>query len=111
MNIKSAYSFTLQLSSETFLILRRFQRYIIINLHVKYPLSGLNGSSILSTDFEKYVNMKFHENPSSGSSVVSCGQGDIQLDRRTDGRTDRHYEAYSRLFRDFAKAPKPEMLQ
>jgi len=31
--------------------------------------------------FEKYSNIKFHENPSSGSRVVPCGQ--------TDGRTDR----------------------
>jgi len=30
--------------------------------------------------FEKYSNIKFHENPSSGSRVVLCG--------RTDGRTD-----------------------
>jgi len=31
--------------------------------------------------FEKYSNIKFHENPSSGSRVVPCG--------RTDGQTDR----------------------
>jgi len=24
--------------------------------------------------FEKYLNIKFHENPSSGSRVVPCGQ-------------------------------------
>jgi hypothetical protein len=24
--------------------------------------------------FENYINIKFHENPSSGSQVVSCGQ-------------------------------------
>jgi len=30
--------------------------------------------------FEKYSNTKFHENPSSGSRVVPCGQ--------TDGLTD-----------------------
>jgi len=32
--------------------------------------------------FEKYSNIKFHENPSSGRRVVPCG--------RTDGQTDRH---------------------
>jgi len=37
--------------------------------------------------FEKYSNIKFHENPSSGSRVVSCGQ--------MDGQTDRHGEANS----------------
>jgi len=34
--------------------------------------------------FEKYSNIKFHENPSSGSWVVPCG------------RTDRHDETNSR---------------
>jgi len=33
--------------------------------------------------FEKYLNIKFHENPSSGKPVVPCG------------RTDRHDEANS----------------
>ena len=37
--------------------------------------------------FEKYSNIKFHENPSSWSWVVPCG--------RTDGRTERHDEAKS----------------
>jgi len=35
--------------------------------------------------FEKKSNIKFHENPSSGSQVVPCG------------RTDRHDEANSRF--------------
>jgi len=30
--------------------------------------------------FEKYSNTKFHENPSSGSQVVPCGQ----MDKWTD---------------------------
>jgi len=30
--------------------------------------------------FQKYSNIKFHENPSSGSRVVPCD--------KTDGRTD-----------------------
>jgi len=33
--------------------------------------------------FEKYANIKFNENPSSGSRVVPCGQ----TDGRTDGET------------------------
>ena len=37
--------------------------------------------------FEKYSNIKFHENPSRGGPVVRCG--------RADGRTDKHDEAYS----------------
>jgi len=41
--------------------------------------------------YEKYSDAKFHENPSSDSRVVACGQ--------TDGRTDgqRHDEANSRF--------------
>jgi len=39
--------------------------------------------------FEKYSNIKFHENPSSGSRVVPFG--------RTERRTDRHDEAKNRL--------------
>jgi len=35
--------------------------------------------------FEKYSNIKFHENPSSESRVVPCGQ------------TDRHDEANDRI--------------
>jgi hypothetical protein len=42
---------------------------------------------------EKSTNIKFHENPSSGSRVVPCG------------RTDRHDEANSR-FSKFTTAPK-----
>jgi hypothetical protein len=38
-------------------------------------------------NFEKYSNIKFHENLFSGSRVYPCG--------RTDGRTDRHDEANS----------------
>jgi len=42
--------------------------------------------------FEKYINVKFHENPSSGSRAVPC--------RRTD--TTKLIVA----FRNFANAPK-----
>jgi len=39
--------------------------------------------------FENYSNIKFHENPLSGSWGVPCG--------RTDRRTDRHDEADGRF--------------
>jgi hypothetical protein len=35
--------------------------------------------------FEKYSNIKFRANPSSGNRVIPCGQ----TDGRTDGRADR----------------------
>jgi hypothetical protein len=43
--------------------------------------------------FEKYLNIKFHENPSSGSRLVPCG--------RTNGLPDKLRVA----FRNFAEAP------
>jgi hypothetical protein len=49
--------------------------------------------------FQKYSNMKFHENPSSGSRVVPCGQTDGQADT-TELIVD---------FRNFAEAPKNSM--
>jgi hypothetical protein len=47
--------------------------------------------------FEKCSNKKFHENPSSGSQVVSCGRKDGQ-------RTDMTKLIVA--FRNFANAPK-----
>jgi hypothetical protein len=57
-----------------------------IGLRVKYPLflSDFIDSSIFPQIFEK---SSYHESPSSGSRVVSCG---IQTDRWMDGRTDKH---------------------
>jgi len=55
------------------------------DLHVKYPLFllGFNEASTFSADFRKIL--KFHENPSSGKRVISCG------------RTDRRDEANNRF--------------
>jgi len=49
--------------------------------------------------FEKSSNIKFHENPSSGSPVVPYGQ-------RTDGRTDMTKLIVA--FQNFANAPTNE---
>jgi hypothetical protein len=46
--------------------------------------------------FEKYTNLKLHENPSSGSRVLTCGQ--------TDGQTD--ITKLIVAFRNFSNAPK-----
>jgi hypothetical protein len=82
----------LQFFSETFLILRKIARDIIkiyICLLMKYPLflSSFSKTLIFSTDFERYWNIKFHGNPSSGSRVVPR--------RRTAGGYD---EAISRFW-------------
>jgi hypothetical protein len=53
--------------------------------------------SIIIIIFEKYWNTKFHEDPSSGSRVVPCGQ------------TDRHNEANSR-FSQFCEGVQKETL-
>jgi hypothetical protein len=60
-----------------------------IGAHVKTPffLSDFKKLAFSRQFFEKYSNIKFNKNPSSGSRVVSCGQ--------TGGRTDD--EASSRF--------------
>jgi hypothetical protein len=47
--------------------------------------------------FEKYSNIKFHENPSRGSQVVLCGRTDGQTGTQTNGRADGHDVAKSRF--------------
>jgi len=47
---------------------------------------------------KKYSNMKFHENPSSGSHIFPCRQTDEQKDRQTD-----------MTFHNFVKAPKNDI--
>jgi hypothetical protein len=84
---KYVFWFSLQLLSEIFLILKRIERDMYICLHAKYLvfLSDFNETWISSTDFREHSNIKFHENPSSGSRVVPCGW------------TDRCEEANSRF--------------
>jgi len=54
--------------------------------------------------FQSLSDIKFHENPSSGSRVVPCGQIEGQADGRTDRRTDMMKLIFA--FRNFANAPK-----
>jgi len=55
------------------------------SIHVKYPLFlfGFNETLIFQHIFENYSNIKFHENPSSWSLVVPCGQTGWRTDRQT----------------------------
>jgi len=63
--------------------------YIYIGVHIKYPLflSFFMNIKFSRHCSEKYSNIKFHDNPSSGGRTVPCGQ--------TKGRTGRHDEAKS----------------
>ena len=73
--------------SETFLILRIIHR-VITDVHrssckVLLFLSDFNKLAFFRQIFEKYSNIKLHENPSSGIRGVPCGR----TDRYTDGET------------------------
>ena len=73
----------------------RYDHICTEDLHVKFPLllSEFNKSWTFSTDFLKInSDIKFHENLSNGSRVAPWGR----MDRRTEGRTDRHDESNSR---------------
>jgi hypothetical protein len=66
---------------ETFLILRRIQWYIVINVEAsscKVPAVFVDFKQTwtFATDFRNVSNIKFNQNPSSGSRVVPCGQTD-----------------------------------
>ena len=81
--IKCVFRFSLQLLYETFLILRRIQRDIIINVHrssrqVPVILVRFYGDlNFLDRFSKKRSDMRFHENPSGGGRVL-CGQMDGQ---------------------------------
>jgi hypothetical protein len=78
-----------------FSILRRTEQDMIQNVYwsasCKVPLfwSDCNETWNFRRDFEKYSNIKFHENPPPENRIVPCGQ--------TDGQTERRNEANCRF--------------
>ena len=58
-------------------------------LGTRYSCQILVNCAFFRHIFEKYMNIKFHENPSNGRRVVLCGW--------IDGQTDKHDEANSKL--------------
>jgi hypothetical protein len=96
---------------ETFLILRRIQQDIIVNLQslpIKRPsfLSDFNEILTFWADFLIIQKYQFHENPSSGT------KRHMRMDGRTDRQTDREKERKTDVkelfvaFRNFPNAPK-----
>jgi hypothetical protein len=84
LNTKRGFRVSLQLSSETFFILRRTERDMTKKCVLVFMSSTLySGSILMKVEFsrqivEKYSNIHFHENPSSGSRVFPCGRTDRQ---------------------------------
>ena len=98
LNIESVFIFSIILS-ETFLILRRIRRDIIINLHrslFKYLLflSDFNETWIFSIDFRKVLLYQ----------IWNPVQWEPNCSMRSDRRTD--ITKLIVAFRSFAKAPK-----
>ena len=54
--------------------------------------------------FEKYSDIKFHENPTRGIRDILCGPKGGRADKHTDIPRYRHDEAVA--FRNFSKTPK-----
>jgi hypothetical protein len=95
--MKCVFSFSLQLLSETFLILRRTERDIIIKVQgIRVKCRIFLKLECSRQICEKYANIKFPENPSYGGRDVPC--------RLTDGRTDMTKLIV--VFRNFANAAK-----
>ena len=107
LNIKMSVLTSLQFLSEAFLIPRRIERDIIINVrrvHVKCPLfvAEFNGTVLFSTDFQKKKILKYQTSRKSVQWKPSWSS------MRTDGRTDKQTDTMNLTvaFRNSAKESK-----
>jgi len=73
---------------------------LVLRPSTRYSCQYLMKFELSRKIFQKYSNIRFHENPSSGSRVVP----NRQTDRRTDGRADMNKLIVAS--RNFANAPK-----
>jgi hypothetical protein len=101
LNVKCVFSFSVQLLSEIFLILRRTERDMIkmyIGLHVKYALflSDLKETCIFCTDFRK--------NTQISNFMKIRPQWEPSFSMQTDKRTDLTKLIVA--FRNFANSSK-----
>jgi hypothetical protein len=96
LNIKCVFWFSLQLLSETFLILKKklsevLSKFVLVFMWSTHYFRQIWMKIEFSWQiFEKSSNIKFRKNPSSGSRVVPWG--------RRDSRPDRHDAANSRFW-------------
>ena len=94
VDIKCVFKFSLQLISETFLVIRSIWRDVIRNVNrssfkVPFFLTYYNKNGIFSTNFEKTEISYFLKNPFIRSRVVPFGRTDRRTERKTARRTDR----------------------
>ena len=88
LNIENVFRFSLRLLTNTFLILKTEERYdqkriLTFVQSARYSCPILTKLEFSRQIYEKYTNIKFQDNPSSGSRVLPYGQ------------TDRHDSANS----------------
>jgi hypothetical protein len=91
---------SVQLLSQTFLILRLTQRDIIITvLHVNYPssLSDFHQTYVFSIHFRKIIKYQI---------LSKSVKWDPSCSTRTEGQTDTHHEANSRFSKFFRTRPE-----
>ena len=82
---KTCCNFSLQILSETFLILRRSERdmktcKLAFMYSTCYSCQILMNLEFSRQGFEKLLNVKFHADPLSGSRVVPFGRTDVTSD-------------------------------
>jgi hypothetical protein len=86
----------------------RYDKTFILVITYHYSCPILIKLEFSRQFLEKYSNIIFHGNPSSGSRVVPWGEKDGRTGRREGGRTDRQTDMTKLIvaFRNFANGPK-----